>query len=128
MIVPELPETSIPPAAPFGLTAAPFAESDDDVFFFPSAQHVAALEFMGHSLWTRSRLSVITTERGCGKSLLIRKLMHDLDESIVAAAVQREAISAREFLAEVSRQFGFPLEENDKTDRRRLLERFLAHQ
>jgi general secretion pathway protein A len=127
MIQPELSEGSIQSAG-LGLTTAPFAECDDDAFFFPSAQHVAALEFMGHSLWTRTHFSVVTTERGCGKSLLVRRLVRDLDESIVAAAVQREAISPREFLTEVSRQFGFPLDVNDKTDRRRLLERFLAHQ
>jgi general secretion pathway protein A len=112
----------------FGLRVPPFADCADDAFFFPSDQHLRALEFMGHSLWTRSRLGVVTAERGCGKSFLIRRLLRDLDERVVVAAVQREHIGPRDFLLEILRQFGFTLEENDKTDRRRLLERFLAHQ
>ena len=112
----------------FGLGTAPFAETDDDAFFFPSDQHLRALEFMGHSLWTNARLGVVTAEHGCGKSLLIRRLLNDLDERIVAAAIQRENMPARDFLQEILRQFGFVLEETDKTDRRRCLERFMSHQ
>jgi type II secretory pathway predicted ATPase ExeA len=114
--------------SPFGLTTAPFAETSDDAFFFPSDQHLRALEFMGHSIWTRARLCVVTADQGCGKSLLIRRFLRDLDERVIAAAVQREQITAREFLGEILQQYGVSLEEHDKTDRRRLLERFLVHQ
>lgn len=112
----------------FGLSAEPFADTADEAFFFPSDQHLRALEFMGHSLWTKSRLGVVTADHGCGKSLLIKRLLKDLDERVVVAAVQREHIGPREFLLEILRQFGFALGDDDKTDRRRLLERFLAHQ
>lgn len=112
----------------FGLATAPFADTDDESFFFPSDQHLRALEFMGHSLWTNARLGVVTAEHGCGKSLLIRRLLNDLDERIVSAAIQRESMPARDFLQEILRQFGFALEETDKTDRRRCLERFMSHQ
>ena len=112
----------------FGLATAPFSgATDNDAFFFPSDQHLRALEFMGHSLWTNARLGVVTADHGCGKSLLIRRLLNDLDERIVAAAIQRENIPARDFLQEILRQFGFALEETDKTDRRRCLERFMSH-
>ncbi len=104
----------------FGLGTAPFADTDDDAFFFPSDQHLRALEFMGHSLWTKARLGVVTAEHGCGKSLLIRRLLNDLDERIVAAASSASTSPARDFLLEILRQFGFTLEETDKTDRRRL--------
>jgi general secretion pathway protein A len=113
---------------PLGLAAAPFADTPDDAFFFPSDQHLRALEFMGHSLWTRARLGVVIAEHGCGKSYLIRRLIHQLDERIIAAAVQKEHIGPREFLLDILRQFGIALDDQDKTDRRRLLERFLNHQ
>jgi general secretion pathway protein A len=112
----------------FGLTKPPFGDCIDDAFFFPSDQHLRALEFMGHTLWTRARLGVVTAPQGCGKSLLISHLLRNLDERVVAAAVSRERLGPREFLLEVLKQFGFALEDNDKTDRRRLLERFLHHQ
>jgi type II secretory pathway predicted ATPase ExeA len=122
------PSVSAPVVHPLGLHSAPFADTAEDAFFFPSDQHLRALEFMGHSLWTRARLGVVTAEHGCGKSFLIRRLLRDLDDRIVVAAVQREQIHARDFLLEIVRQFGFALDEHDKTDRRKLLERFLAHQ
>lgn len=114
--------------AVFGLAKPAFAECRDDAAFFPSDQHLRALEFMGHTLWTRARVGVVTAEHGCGKSLLIRRLVQQLDERFVVAAVSREKLGPREFLLEVLHQFGFGLEDNDKTDRRRLLERFLHHQ
>jgi general secretion pathway protein A len=116
-----------PVFASFGLVSEPFADSADDAFFFPSDQHLRALEFMGHSLWTKARLGVVTADHGCGKSLVIRRLLKDLDERVIFAAVQQEHIGPREFLLEILRQFGFTLGDEDKTDRRRLLERFLAH-
>lgn len=111
-----------------GLVVAPFAERADDAFFFPSDQHLRALEFMGQLLWTRARLSVVTANHGCGKSLLIDRFMRSLDERFVAAAVSRENLSPRDFLLQVLQQYGFSLGDSDKTDRRRLLERFLTHQ
>ncbi|MBM0105513.1 AAA family ATPase [Steroidobacter sp. S1-65] len=118
----------LPISIGFGLATEPFADTADEAFFFPSDQHLRALEFMGHSLWTRSRLGVVTADHGCGKSLLIKRLLKDLDERVTVASVQREHIGPREFLLEILRQFGFALGDDDKTDRRRLLERFLAHQ
>jgi general secretion pathway protein A len=119
-------ETSV--FEPFGLNINPFAPCEDDTCFFPSDQHLRALEFMGHSLWTRARLGVITAQHGCGKSLLISRFIRDLDDRVVVAAVGRETISARDFLLEILGQFGIELGADDKTDRRRLAERFLQHQ
>jgi general secretion pathway protein A len=119
------------PAAPahqtFGLNVEPFGACENDAAFFPSDQHLRALEFMGHSIWTRARLGVITAPQGCGKSLLISRFIRDLDDRFVVGAISRENISARDFLLEVLGQFGIALEAADKTDRRRLAERFLMH-
>ena len=77
--------------APFGLNGNPFGPCEDDASFFPSDQHLRALEFMGHSLWTRARLGVVTAQQGCGKSLLISRFIRDLDDRVVVAAVSRES-------------------------------------
>ncbi len=113
---------------PFDLTGDPFADSRDDAFFFPAEQHVRAMDFIGQALWTRSRMAVVTADSGCGKSLLIRRLVRDLDERVVVASVSRLHSQPRAFLLDILRQFGFSLEDEDKTDRRRLIERFLRHQ
>jgi general secretion pathway protein A len=117
------------PATPFGLVASPFADRrDDDPFFFPGEQYLRALEFMGAVLWTRTHVGVVTGEEGSGKSLLIRRFLAALDERVLCAEVHRQDLSAREFLDDVLRQFGVTLDETDRTDRKRLLERFLNHQ
>ena len=51
---------------PLGLQTAPFSDTPNDAFFFPSDQHLRVLEFMGHSLWTRARLGVVIADHGCG--------------------------------------------------------------
>lgn len=111
----------------FGLVLEPFADTAEEAFFFPADQHLRALEFMGHTLWTRGRLGVVTAEHGCGKSYLIRRLLKSVDERVIAAAVQHEHNGPREFLLDILRQFGFTLDDDDKSDRRRLLGRFIAH-
>ncbi len=113
---------------PFGLNGNPFAPCENDATFFPSDQHLRALEFMGHSVWTRARLGVVIAPQGCGKSLLISRFIRDLDDRVIVGVVSRENINAREFLLEVLSQFGLPLGADEKTDRRRLAERFLSHQ
>lgn len=119
---------AVPAPYPYGLLRAPFDDSIDEELFFPSEQHLRALEFMGQLLWTRARLGVVTASHGCGKSLLMGRLLRSVDDRIVAAGVSREGLGPREFLLEVLRQYGFALEEGDKSDRRRMLERFLSHQ
>jgi len=116
-------------AAPFGFAAPPFADRrDDESFFFPGEQFQRALEFMGAVLWTRAHVGVLTAEQGAGKTLLIRRFMAALDDRVLCAEVHRHDLSPREFLDDILRQFGVVLEESDRTDRRRLLARFLGHQ
>jgi general secretion pathway protein A len=114
--------------AVMGLREPPFTENVSDIFFFPSQQHLRALGFIGQLLWSRANLGVITGERGIGKSLLIRRLLSDLDERVLLAHVQSEAVDPQEFLRDVLKQFDIELNEADRTDRRRLLNRFLTHQ
>ncbi|MFO7305071.1 MAG: FHA domain-containing protein [Gammaproteobacteria bacterium] len=113
---------------PLKLAPAPFADTNDDAFFFPSEQHLRALEFMGRALWASARAAVVIAEHGCGKSYLIGRLLRQIDPRLVIAAVQREQHTPRDFLLDVLHQFGITLDDHDRTDRRRLLERFLTHQ
>jgi len=114
-----------------GLREAPFAsgELQRDEFFFPSHQHLRALGFIGQLLWSRANLAMITSEPGMGKSLLIQRLLSDLDERVLIAHVEASAAQGpQEFLSAVLEQFGMQLDAADRSDRRRLLTRFLSHQ
>lgn len=114
--------------ATLGLKEPPFAEMASDAFFFPSEQHLRALDFMRRVLCSRVSAGVVTADSGCGKSLLARYFLSTVDDRILAAHVQRIDLTPRDFLLEVLRQVGVTLEEGDRTDRRRLLELFLVHQ
>ena len=120
--------------ARWGLDEAPFAEMSvagafKDRFFFPSQQHLRALGFIGQLLWSRANLAIITSSTGMGKSMLIQRLLADLDERVLIAHVQSGVHhDAQGFLLAVLQQFGMHLEPDDRSDRRRLLNRFLTHQ
>lgn len=123
------PDTQEPPrAAVPHLERPPFAATNDEAFFFPSDQHLRAFDFLGHALWTTSRVAVVIAESGCGKSLLINRLMRHLDDRYIVAAVHEERMKPNEFLRQVLLQYGIELDEGDRTDRRRLLERYIHHQ
>jgi type II secretory pathway predicted ATPase ExeA len=106
----------------------PFAGADVDAFFFPSDQHLRAFDFLGHVLWTTSKVAVVIAETGCGKTLLIKRLMRHLDDRYIAAAVHDERLRPNEFLRQVLLQYGIQLDEDDRSDRRRLLERYIHYE
>ncbi|MBC7983913.1 MAG: FHA domain-containing protein [Candidatus Obscuribacterales bacterium] len=115
----------------YGLRDQPFsAESSiGDAVFFPSQQHLRALGFIGQLLWSRATAAVITSEAGMGKSMLIGRLLADLDERVLIAHVEpRSDDGPQEFLLAVLQEFGMQLGSSDRSDRRRLLGRFLSHQ
>lgn len=115
--------------AVFGLSEAPFAaQTASDAFFFPGEQYLRAFEFMGAALWTSRTLSVLVADTGCGKSMLVRRFLATLEPRVLCAEIHRTDLAAREFLDEILRQFGVELDAADRTDRRRLLHRFLTHQ
>ena len=114
--------------AVMGLREPPFAETVSDIYFFPSQQHLRALGFIGQLLWSRANLAAITGERGIGKSFLIRRLLSDLDDRVLLAHVQSMAADPNLFLRDVLAEFGIELSEDDRSDRRKLLARFLTHQ
>lgn len=114
--------------ATWGLDEPPFANLSSDKYFFPSEQHLRALDFMRRVVCSRAYGGVLTGAPGCGKTLLIRSFLAGLDDRILVAHIQRTDVTPREFLLEVLRQFGVELDRDDRTDRRMLLERYLVHQ
>ncbi|MES1190017.1 MAG: AAA family ATPase [Steroidobacter sp.] len=114
--------------ATWGLREPPFADLATDAFFFPGEQHIRALDFMRHVLCSRSTAGVLTGDPGSGKSMLVRSFLAGLDDRVLVAHVQRADLEPREFLNEILQQFGLLLGQDDRTDRRLLLNRYLTHQ
>jgi len=114
--------------ATWGLNEPPFAELAADAYFFPSDQHLRALDFMRRVLCSRVPAGVLTAEQGMGKSLLVRSFVSGLDERILVAHSKRPELGTREFLMDILRQLGMELDPEDRSDHRLLLERYLNHQ
>lgn len=114
--------------ATWGLNAPPFAELAADAYFFPSDQHLRALDFMRRVLCSRVSAGVLTGEHGTGKSLVVRSFLAGLDERVLVAHIKRADMGPREFLLDVLRQLGVELDPEDRSDRRLLLARYLIHQ
>lgn len=114
--------------ATWGLREPPFADIATDTFFFPSEQHVRALDFMRCILCSRTMVGVITGDAGVGKSMLVRSFLSALDDRILVAHIQRADLEPRDFLNEILQQLGLLLGQDDRTDRRLLLTRYLTHQ
>lgn len=114
--------------ATWGLDEPPFAELAADAYFFPSDQHLRALDFMRRVLCSRVPAGVLTGEYGAGKSLVVRSFVAGLDERILVAHIKRPELEPRDFLLDILRQLGMELDPEDRSDHRLLLARYLAHQ
>ncbi len=114
--------------ATWGLDSPPFSELAADAYFFPGEQYLRALDFMRRVLCSRVSAGVLTGERGVGKSYLVRSFIASLDDRILVAHIQRTDLGPREFLFETLRQLGVALQQDNRTDRRLLLERYITHQ
>ena len=114
--------------ATWGLREPPFADVAMDAFFFPSDQHLRALDFMRQVLCSRASVGVLTGDAGVGKTMLVRSFLSGLDDRVQVAHIQRADLEPREFLQELLEQFGVTLSSDDRSDRRLLLNRYLTHQ
>lgn len=63
------------------LDCRPFEQLSDDRFYFPAQSQRGALLKLRYALENRRGAAVIAGESGLGKTLLVQKLLADLDES-----------------------------------------------
>jgi type II secretory pathway predicted ATPase ExeA len=66
----------------FGLRRRPFRPTPDTDSYFPAATHETALHQLRRALDDDEGLALLTGEPGSGKTLLARKLLEGLDESV----------------------------------------------
>lgn len=70
----------------FGLSGSPFRLAPDPKFFFGSKSHNKAMAYLHYGLRQAEGFIVITGEIGAGKTILIGRLLDQLDRSSVLAA------------------------------------------
>jgi type II secretory pathway predicted ATPase ExeA len=94
----------------FGLKEQPFSNAPESRFFYESKQHADALVRLMHAIDTMKGLSVMVGEIGCGKTLLARKLLENLEndahyEPALLVIVHSE-ITAEWLLKKIALQLG----------------------
>jgi type II secretory pathway predicted ATPase ExeA len=79
----------------FGLRRRTFRPTPDTDSYFPAATHEAALHQLRRALDDDEGIIVLTGEPGTGKTLLARKLLEDLDESVRVVLLTNSHVSRK---------------------------------
>jgi type II secretory pathway predicted ATPase ExeA len=91
----------------FKLKEFPFRLTPDTEFLYMSNVHARAKAYMDYSVWNREGFVVITGEIGCGKTILIKKLLTELEEdNFLVAKIFQTQLDEVEFLQAVLVEFG----------------------
>lgn len=111
----------------WGLSLKPFENTPDYRFMYPSVQHEEALMRMLYSIREGKQLGLFAGEYGSGKTLLSRVMLRELnrDDTFKTVLIQNPLITPAEFLNEVLFQLGERVDDEDKTQLTRHLERCL---
>jgi type II secretory pathway predicted ATPase ExeA len=91
----------------FKLNEFPFRLTPDTEFLYMSNVHARAKAYMDYSVWNREGFVVITGEIGCGKTILIKKLLTELEEdNFLVAKIFQTQLDEVEFLQAILVEFG----------------------
>ena len=94
----------------FGFSQQPFSNAPEPRFFFESRQHSEALVRLMHCISTMKGLAVMVGDIGCGKTLLARKLLENLEaEKVYEAALMvivHSEVTAEWLLRKIAVQLG----------------------
>jgi len=71
----------------YGLLGRPFSPTADATCFFMSKQHAVALSALQYSVLTNAGLTLVTAEAGLGKTLLVRRVLSNIDDSVMIGCV-----------------------------------------
>lgn len=97
------------------LREKPFENTPNPNFFYRSAEHEEALSRLLYTLRERKGAALISGEYGCGKTLLGRSLLAELDTSRYDVAIlSNPKLSPLQFLKELVHQLGSTAATNDK--------------
>ena len=79
----------------FGLRRRPFRPTPDTDADFPAATHEAAIHHLRRALDDDEGIILLTGEPGTGKTLVARKLLEDLDESVRVVLLTNSHVSRK---------------------------------
>jgi Type II secretory pathway, component ExeA (predicted ATPase) len=110
------------------LADKPFRNTPDPHYFFFARQYEEALARVLYVVTEGQGAMLLTGDCGCGKTLLTRILVDELDpERFEVALISHPNLSPEDLLAEILRQFGFDPSGWNKSRMLEILGEFLVH-
>ncbi|MFK5950009.1 MAG: AAA family ATPase [Methylococcales bacterium] len=90
----------------FGLNDFPFRITPDTDYLYMSSVHSRAKAYMEYAVFNREGFVVITGEIGSGKTTLIKKILSELDDSVLVAKIFQTQLDEVELLQAILVEFG----------------------
>lgn len=98
-----------------GFDRAPFNNTPDTAFYFPSERHDEALAQLLYTVQARKGFAVVTGEIGAGKTTLCRSLLRQFDEdSTVTALITNPRLTGIQLLYSIAREFGLDVDQANR--------------
>lgn len=111
----------------YSLDRKPFSASPDPSFLFESREHGRALTLIEYGLLNQAGFVVITGEAGCGKTILVRKLVATIGSGFSVGVVSNtQCDSFDELLRWILLGFGLEYRGKEKVELFQTFTRFLA--
>jgi type II secretory pathway predicted ATPase ExeA len=98
----------------FGFTELPFNDIPNPRFFFSNACNQEAFATLCYGVESRKGFIAVTGEAGTGKSMLLRKLMHDRGPNLRAAYIPNSLVTFTGLLKLAMNDLGLPTADADK--------------
>lgn len=112
----------------FALRRHPFRLTPDADFLYLSPAHARAKACVEQASCKRGAVVLLTGETGCGKSILINRIMAEMPPTVSVARLTQTDLNVDQFLQALLTQFGFKPFDRDKTAVRSLLDNYLFAQ
>ena len=90
----------------FGFRETPFGVTPDPRFFYNDAAYMKSLAALAYGIKAKKGLMLVTGEIGTGKTILLRKLMRDLEATVKFVFVSSSDLSSDGLLPLVAHELG----------------------
>lgn len=105
----------------FNLNDDPFRLTPDPRFFYPSEQHKIGMMSLEYAILNNEGFCLITGEPGTGKTLLLRKLLSEIEDKVETALIMSPKLTPLELLKAIADDLNLVPRGNSKHDYIKLL-------
>lgn len=109
----------------YGLKEKPFTLSPNPAYLYQSAGHRTALDHLEYALQSEAAFVLLTGDIGTGKTTLIRHLLRELPDDVVAAVIFNTNVTAYQLLKLILREYEVVPDRDKAENLERLNERLV---